>query len=250
MGLMTYQFTSKMLELSVTVNVLIPGELKEGKKYPVLYLLHGYMGNHSDWIRFTSIERYLWEYDLIVVIPDGHQSYYTDFKHGLPYFTHLAVELPEHLGRLLPLSNDRNDHSVCGLSMGGYGAMKMALTYPEYFARVGSFSGALDPDRIRTNIENRKGLFHAMFGDEPVKGTPNDLKHLIETIIEQKKDMPDFYLACGTEDFLYPTHEDFKSFLEQKHIKFTHYETKGAHTWAFWDMIIQRYLRYIHQQGR
>jgi putative tributyrin esterase len=249
MGLISYQFTSKMLELSVSVNVLVPGELKKDKQYPVLYLLHGYMGNQSDWLRYTALERYMWEYEMIVVIPDGHQSYYTDFKHGLPYFSHIALELTEHLEMLLPISKDRKDHSICGLSMGGYGAMKIALTYPEKFGHVGSFSGALNPDQVKGNIPSRQGLFYAMFGDESILGTSNDLKYLIETNLKNQKEMPDLYMACGTEDFLYQTNLDFKSFLESKDISFTYFESKGAHTWHYWDQIIQRYLRHINKKG-
>jgi putative tributyrin esterase len=245
MALMQYHFTSNILELSVSLNIIVPNVIEENKKYKVLYLLHGYMGNHTDWLRYTSIERYNWEYNMIIVMPDGHQSYYTDYKYGFPYFTHLAEELPKHLALLLPISEKREDHYICGLSMGGYGALKIALTFPEKFGSVASLSGALDPEETRKIVNNRSGMFYAMYADEPIAGTKNDLKHLIKENIKHQKPMPDIFLACGKEDFLYDSTLQFKAFLDEMGVSHTYLEDKGGHMWSFWDLFIQKYLRHI-----
>lgn len=249
MALMQYHYQSQLLELGVSVNIILPNVIEENKKYKVLYLLHGYMGNYQDWLRYTSIERYNWEYNMIFVMPDGHQSYYTDFKYGFPYFTHLAEELTAHLEMILPISKNREDHYICGLSMGGYGALKIALTYPEKFGGAASLSGALYPEETKNLVSNRSGMFYAMFGEESTENTKNDLRYLIQQNLKDKKPMPDLYLACGTDDFLYPSTLNFKAYLDQMNVPYTYQEDKGGHMWAFWDLFIQKYLKHI-KKGR
>jgi putative tributyrin esterase len=91
MAFMEIHFTSKVLDLSVSVNVLVPDDIKEGEKLKVLYLLHGYMGNHTDWVRYTSIERYLWNHRMIVIMPSAMNSYYADMAYGMP-FSHISLK--------------------------------------------------------------------------------------------------------------------------------------------------------------
>jgi S-formylglutathione hydrolase FrmB len=251
MAFMECHFTSKVLDLSVSVNLLVPDDLQEGEKLKVLYLLHGYMGNHTDWMRYTSIERYLWNHRMIVVMPSAMNSYYADMVYGMPFFTFISSELPKFIERLLPISKKREDRFICGLSMGGYGAFKVALTYPDAFAYAGSLSGALDVESVRKMMKDtpRARLYDAMFGQFPIEGSPNDLFHLVEKNTTDKQKMPHFYMACGTEDFLYQDNLRFKHHLKKHHADFTYVEGPGDHSWAFWDEYILKFLEHI-KQGR
>jgi putative tributyrin esterase len=251
MAFMECHFTSKVLDLSVSVNLLVPDDIQEGEKLKVLYLLHGYMGNHTDWMRYTSIERYLWDHRMIVVMPSAMNSYYADMVYGMPFFTFISTELPQYIERLLPISKKKEDRFICGLSMGGYGAYKVALTHPDSFSYAGSLSGALDVESIRKMMKDtpRARLYDAMFGNLPIKGSQNDLFHLVEKNIEAKEKMPHLYMACGTEDFLYADNQHFKRHLEKQHVDFTYVEGPGDHSWAFWYQYILKFLDHI-KKGR
>lgn len=248
---MEIHFTSKVLDLSVSVNALVPDDLKEGEKVKVLYLLHGYMGNHTDWMRYTSIERYNWEHRLIIVMPSAMNSYYADMAYGMPWFTFISKELPEYMEKLLPISKKREDRYICGLSMGGYGAFKVALTYPESFACAGSLSGALDVESIRNMMKNtpREKLYQAMFAEKKIDGSGNDLFHLVEKAVKGKQKVPHLYMACGTEDFLYNDNLRFRNHLETHGVDHAYVEGPGDHSWAFWDHHVDLFLKHI-QKGR
>jgi putative tributyrin esterase len=155
-------FFSEVLGLNSRMIVMLPqpGAGATGQpRHRVLYLLHGHSDDCTAWQRWTSIERYVEELNLAVIMPDAHLSFYTDMAHGGRYWTFISQELPALAQRIFPLSTDRADTFVAGLSMGGYGAFKLALAYPERFAAAASLSGALDiryivaedrPDRDET----------------------------------------------------------------------------------------------------
>lgn len=240
---------SNVLQMNAMVRVLMPDGIQPNELLKVLYLYHGYMGNHTDWTRFSSIERYTWGKRLAVVMPAVNNSYYTDMAAGFKYFTFVADELPALLQAIFPFSTKREDNFVAGLSMGGYGAMKVALTRPDKFGAAASLSGALDANYVVSiqSEEIRKNYFNAIFGDKPVDGTPNDLFYLIRKNAEKNQPLPRLYFACGTEDFLYQSNLKFKKELENAKVPFTYVEGPGAHEWWFWDLYIQKVIEWLYQ---
>ncbi|MDY0294397.1 MAG: alpha/beta hydrolase family protein [Acholeplasmataceae bacterium] len=247
MAFLTLHIRSNALDLNTTVNVIIPQDIKKDEKLKVLYLLHGYIGDHTDWVRYTSIERYSWNYRYAIIMPAVNNSYYMDTVSGLNYFTYVSKELPELMASLFPISTKREDTYVAGLSMGGYGALKIALTYPDRYAKAASLSGALDIDEIKrlANEQPRNEWFNAVFGLKPSQNTPTDLKYLIDLHLKHDVVLPDLYVACGTEDFLYQDNLKFKEFLEKRHVKHHYEESPGVHDWAFWDQYIQKVLAWL-----
>ncbi len=240
-------FNSAVLELNTQLEIIIPDDIKENEKIKVLYLLHGYFGNHTDWTRMSSIERYISKYRVAVVMPSVNNSYYTDMVYGLNYFTYMTEELPRFIENTFPVSKQREDHYVCGLSMGGYGALKMALTYPNKYKMAASLSGALNLDHIQTlsMTNGRKSQFEATFGTKPVKGTHDDLKYLLSQMPKKDKESLNIFVGCGTEDFLYHDNVDFVSFLKEQKVNCTYVESSGAHDWAFWDSYIQKVIQWM-----
>src|SRR5262247_490501 len=153
MALMHCHFFSQVLGLMSTMSVILPDPLptetratlaSQRPRYPTLYLLHGMSDDHTVWQRRTSIERYVAGRNLAVVMPAVHRSFYTDSLTGQRYWTFISEELPALARHFFPLSTRRAETYVAGLSMGGYGAFKLALTYPERYAAAASLSGALD----------------------------------------------------------------------------------------------------------
>lgn len=247
MAFMTLHLRSDALELNTTVNLLIPQDVKVGEKFKVLYLLHGYIGDHTDWTRYTSIERYAWEYRYAIVMPAVNNSYYMDTASGLKYFTYITKELPQFITTMFPVSDKKEDTFIAGLSMGGYGALKAALTYPERYQKAASLSGALNIDHIADlAIEDPKNAwFRSVFGNKPTQNTSNDLKYLIRLHKRHNVQLPNLYLVCGTEDFLYQDHVQFHQFLVDEKIDHIYLDAPGVHDWAFWDEHIQKILVWL-----
>ena len=250
MALMQCGFFSEVLGLSVSMNVILPQQTQGqigmkgfsgGKAHPTLWLLHGLSDDHTIWCRRTSIERYASEYGLAVVMPAADRSLYCDMVHGGKYFTYISQELPALARSFFPLSDKREENFVAGLSMGGYGALKLALTYPERYAAACSLSGCADITEIFRGL-GREQLTVPIFGDRNPAGTSDDLFWLLERDAEQGKALPALYSYCGTEDFLYEDNQRFAEHCRRLGVPL-HYETMpGTHEWGLWDRNIQRFL--------
>jgi S-formylglutathione hydrolase FrmB len=237
MANLTYTFRSETLDLNVSVNIILPEPLNKNEKLKTLYLLHGYIGDHTDWIRFSSPERYNWATRYAIVMPAVQNSYYTDTTYGQKYLTFIAEELPKVMENTFPLSTKREDRYIGGLSMGGYGAMKVGLLYPKRFGKAFSLSGAVDINHIRviTRDTARKVSFDSVFGKKEVEQTKHDLFYLIQKNIDKDLLQPDLFIACGTEDFLYESNQKMHHFLLDKKIPHVYLTEPGTHDWAFWD---------------
>ena len=249
-------FFSETLVLGCTMLVLLPqhplaeAQKKRRKKFRTLYLLHGRSDDHASWQRKTSIERYVEGLNLAVVMPAVHRSFYTDMVHGGKYWQFISEEVPAVVQSLFPLSAARNDNFVAGLSMGGYGAYKLALTHPERFAAAASLSGALDlgysvwADNPR-NDEGRLAEFRTIFGDlSKVPGSKNDLIAIAKKV-SRGPVKPRLYHCCGTEDFIYPDNVRFREAVSKLPLDLTYEEGPGEHNWAYWDMMIQNVLAWM-----
>ncbi|WCT54799.1 alpha/beta hydrolase family protein [Paenibacillus kyungheensis] len=257
MALIQCDFYSEVLRLSSTMNVILPQETHsqigmEGKvtggKHPTLYLLHGLSDDHSIWLRRTSIERYAAEYGIAVVMPAAHRSFYTDMKQGGDYFKFVSEELPQLAESFFPLSNRREDRFVAGLSMGGYGALKLGLRLPDRYAAAASLSGATDASALfeRGDVAYTQELERIFGTVEELRGSDNDLFYLAEQLASDKsKQAPQLYQCCGTEDFLYDHNIRFRDHVNGLGLQLTYEEEPGEHEWGYWDTKIQRVLEWL-----
>jgi len=257
MALIECRFFAETLKLSTSMTVILPqrttaqigmdGQAGNGR-HQTLYLLHGLSDDDSIWLRRTSIERYAAAYGIAVVMPQVHQSFYTDMKHGGRYWTFLSEELPALARSFFPLSDAREDNFVAGLSMGGYGAFKWALRKPEQFAAAASLSGALDIASFAgdpVHQERTGDLFHLIYGDEPIVGTDNDLLWLLQQQGSRPGPKPALYQCCGTEDFLYDANLAFRDACRQTDYELEYHEGPGSHEWGYWDTHIQKVLDWL-----
>lgn len=253
--LINCEFYSKTLRTNTNVNVIIPEQDCTKNKYydsdieyPVLYLFHGVMGNYSDWVRYTRIENYVQEYNLAVVMPSAQNSFYNNIPNGMRYWTYISEELPEVMRGLFHFSEKRENNFVAGLSMGGYGALKLALRKPESFCAVASLSGAVDVvEMIKQGgeIAGTDFLKEAFCDLTKVEGSENDLKYIIKKLKNSGNDIPKIFQCCGTEDTLYPINIEFRDYVKDLGIDITYEEGQGAHTWDFWDEYIQKVLEWL-----
>ena len=254
MALIHSNFFSYVLDLSTSMYVILPQRegfdpQKSEKRvlYPTLYLLHGLSDDCSIWIRSTSIERYVKNLGLAVVMPEVQRSFYTDMASGLPYWTFISEELPRICRSLFPLSPRRKDNFAAGLSMGGYGAFKLGLSLPERFAAVASLSGALDiSDSIRDPDPAYRAEMKRIFGQlKNISGSRNDLFTLADQLSSSGVRQPKFYQWCGTEDFLYGENLRFRDHAHLLGLDLTYEEGPGEHDWGAWDRQIQRVLEWL-----
>ena len=255
MAFLQVQFFSETLNVASTVNVILPEgsqgigvTASAGAELPkVLYLLHGYSDDHSIWMRRTSVERYAAAHNLAVIMPAVNHSFYCNEVYGERYWDYVSEELPRIMHRFFRLSDKPEDTYVAGLSMGGYGAMRLALTYPERFKAAASFSGAVNTIRELASIPAiRQDRWRSVLGDlSKAPGSAVDLMHLLEVNASAPK-KPRLYISCGTADFLYDQHQAFVPALEKHGWPVTHYEEPGiGHEWAFWDAQIKRFIEMI-----
>lgn len=219
-----------------------------GKKYQVLYLLHGGFGDCTVWTRNTGIERYAQKHKLIVVSASVTNSCYLDMAHGAKFMTYMTKELPAFINAMFPVSTRREDTFIAGISMGGYGTYRLALETPERFGCAVSLSGAID---MATMVESAvPGVPVAMnyadiFGNAPVRGSDNDVLALLKKRIAEDRPIPKLYLCCGTEDFLYESNQLVRAELEKLPVDLTYDEGPGAHNWDYWDPQIRKVLEWL-----
>jgi len=227
------RYKSAILGKETEFLVILPDN-PDGQPWKVLYLLHGLSDDSSAWVRYTGLERYVRAgTHHLIVMPDAGKSFYTDMARGEAYETFLTKELPEYIQRVFPISKKREDTFIAGLSMGGYGAFKLALKYPGQYAAAASFSGALDMVSLIGNMPEQSDGFSMIYGDlNALKGSQNDLFALLEQPFPVK---PKLLQTCGTEDFLYQYNLAFRKVIETKDFDYQYIEKPGTHNWDFWD---------------
>src|SRR5215211_1791294 len=250
------KFFSDVLGFHNTMHVLLPKRTlvemksKRASKVRTLYLLHGHADDHTAWQRWTCIERYAEGLNLAVVMPAVHLSFYNDMAHGGKYWQFISEEVPAIVRDLFSLSAARRNNFVAGLSMGGYGAFKLALTHPERYAAAASLSGALDLRAVvdPNSPRNDKAWLEEMrtvFGDlSKVPGSKHDLFMLARKAAKAPV-KPRLYQCCGTEDELYPDNVRFRDVVSKLPFDLTYEESPGEHNWAYWDKMIQNVLRWM-----
>ena len=247
---------SDSLRQAVSVNVIIPESAKTligmqtgaRETYKTLYLLHGLSDDHSIWMRRTSIERYASELGIAVVMPNGGRSWYTDMQDGSAYLTFITKELPRMCqGFFRGMSDKREDNIIGGLSMGGYGAVKAALKYPESYGACICLSGALDiASFTHKDIEEWRAIFgYDMKDASELSGSIHDVYKMARDNAEGGKSFPKLYMWCGDDDYLLSNSIRFHELLDELGFEHVYEQSEGSHAWRCWDEHIQGGLKYV-----
>lgn len=255
MALITCDFFSDVLEVGTSMTVVLPQPTEEQigvapaarrTDFPVLYLLHGLSDDHTAWTRYTSIERYAAAAGLAVIMPAVHRSFYADEAHGHRYWTFVSEELPRVVRSFFRVTADPAETYVAGLSMGGYGALKLGLTHPDRFGAVASLSGAVDIRQLATRPE-RSEVFRRVF-DNRISDS-DDIFALLEAA--DPTVVPPLYLSCGTEEErLMPPNRRLAERARERGIAVTTDFRPGVHEWGLWDAVIPEVINWLPLPGR
>ncbi len=206
------------------------------EKYPVLYLLHGMGNNHSTWCGYSNVEFFAEERNIAVVMISGeNKAYINNSASGDNFYDFIKSELPEFVEAMFPISNKPEDTYIAGLSMGGYGTLVHALSYPEKFCAFGAFSAAVELNPSVISGGEDRGI-----------DSNYDPLTLANNIAGEGKKFPKAYIACGEEDFLYKANVQFVKQLSDlgadvNWVSVPNYQ----HEWRFWNIQIEAFLDWI-----
>lgn len=232
MAFATLCYHSRSLQKASSLNIVFPDDPEVPRPWSVFYLLHGLSDDHTIWTRRTSIERYVAGLPLVVVMPDGGRGWYSNAKEGFAYEDDLIKDVVGLVDRTFPVKAERLGRAIGGLSMGGYGAVKLGLKHHETFASVNSHSGAVgifhDPERVRQLGPE----FRRIFGESPTGG-PEDPFAIVQQVDHGR--IPALRIDCGTSDFLLDGNRAFHRHLEEMKVPHEYEEFPGGHDWAYWD---------------
>ena len=239
MAVCEIRWFSEVIQKQAATIVILPDSGKG--PFATYYLLHGITNDHTIWHRRTRIEVYAAAYPMIVVMPDGFRGFYTKNENGPDYAQYIGQELPNMIERIFPASPKPADRCIGGLSMGGYGALRIALGFPGQFVSVNSHSGAL---MVASRAKPPDGFPEAknIFGSHP-QGTDHDLLALAQKAATAKS-LPKIRIDCGIDDYLFQDSQDFHAGLNKLKIRHEYEEFPGAHDWHYWETHIPEALKF------
>lgn len=218
---------------------------REGPPPPVVYLLHGLSDDYTIWQRRTSVERYAEALGLAVVMPDGGRSFYVDAIDGSGDWEKHILATVGFIERGFRVRADRAGRGIGGLSMGGYGSLKIALRHPELFCAATPHSGVLDIAEWAENPDRAK-LLRRVLGPKPPAS--EDCFRLVAALRRKGAVIPRLRIDCGTEDFLIEHNRRFHRHLTKLGVEHEYAEHPGGHDWAYWDRHVQAALAF-HQRA-
>lgn len=243
MNKITCDFPSLSLKEQAQVTVLLPKHRPSPffaetapvfDRFKTLYLLHGAFESAETWLWNSGIAGLVDALNLAVVLPNGGNSFYLDEPDGPGYYSYISQELPEYLQHILPLSSDREDTFIGGLSMGGYGAVFAALNRPERFGKAFAMSGALEIGMAAGFVKAGTGSVPYHLRDrKALKDGPFDLIHLLDAVEPEK--MPPILLTCGESDFFYRNSVAFYEKAEKRGLRTQLVSAPGGHNWEYWN---------------
>jgi S-formylglutathione hydrolase FrmB len=244
--LSTGKFHSASLGEDRAYTVLLPVGYDPGgpRRYPVLYLLHGKSGDHTDWSKRTALREAVGNAPLIVVMPDGDDGWYVDWADGVHRYDGQVVrDLVPHVDGAYRTLAVREGRAIAGLSMGGYGALKIALAHPDLFVSAASLSGAVRFPREGWDDGPK------VFGTGPRSERLRADNDVLELALALRRTRPGWsgpalFLDCGTEDFLYDANARLRAFLREVDVPYEYHEEPGGHSWEYWGARLLDVLRF------
>ena len=257
MAHITLNFQSNALFRNTTVDIVIPAETMAGfpprtTEYKTVYLLHGFSGDSKHWLLNAPIVELSQLTQTVFVMPSGDNTFYVDGEAGFTkYSKFIGEELVDFTRRVLPLSKKREDTTIAGLSMGGYGAIHNGLKYHETFGHIIALSASLCTDlavasQTATELDmlaHDSVYYERIFGDlSKLENSDKNPLRQVQKILAEATDVIDLYLACGWNDKLVTLSRDFVRKLRELNFLHTYEEDAGSHEWASWNKQIRRGL--------
>ncbi|HRE81060.1 MAG TPA: alpha/beta hydrolase family protein [Opitutaceae bacterium] len=248
----TLHWRSDVIGKQTSAEILLPD--RGEPPFPVFYLLHGLSDDATMWLRRSRIEVYLAGLPLIVVMPDGYRGFYTNHDNGPAFARHMGDELPAVIERHFQARSGRAARAIGGLSMGGYGALRVGLAYADRFCSINSHSGAVgwggkfgvegyqDAARARGWDDEFVREMIRIFGESP-RGSDHDLVSWAQKA-QAAGNLPRILMDCGVDDYLLGDNRHLHRELTAANIAHTYLEHAGAHTWDYWDLHVKDALEF------
>jgi putative tributyrin esterase len=239
---------SAALGRTMKYRVMLPdGYERSEERYRALYLLHGLSGDYMDWSTRTELGRIARALPIVIVMPDGENAWYTNAAGKGPRFEdYIADDLVNDVETKYRVIRSRYGRAIAGLSMGGYGALKIALKHPATFAAAGGFSSALratDP-RFDDEMSAYTEQLYRIFGPPGSETrTANDIQAIAAKAPPETA--PSLYLDCGTSDGFLDESRQLVAILQKRGFAYEYHEMPGAHTWDYWNRRIEAFLPWL-----
>jgi S-formylglutathione hydrolase FrmB len=240
----TVETYSTSMKKTIKAVVIRPDDYATAGAFPVVYLLHGYSGNYRDWItKAKGFEKAVDLYQVMIVCPDGNNSWYWDspVDSDYKYETYVSKELVNWIDGKYKTIKNRNNRGITGLSMGGHGALYLALKHQDVFGTAGSMSGGVDIRPFPNNWDMALRL--GSYSEHPEnweKYTVINMLHLL------RPNSLALIIDCGTEDFFYKVNENLHEQLLYRNIPHDFITRPGAHNWNYWTNSIQYQLLFMN----
>ncbi len=243
----TISIPSAAMRRSYKCVVITPASYKEGtRRYPVVYLLHGHSGNYANWVRKVPAVKELADtYQCMIVCPDGAiSSWYVDspVDSTIRFETYVGKEIPAYIDQHYQTLPEPHYRAITGLSMGGHGALYLAIRHPEVFGAAGSISGGVDFRPFPKNWDIAKRL-----GAPGVNGANWTDYTVIGQLDRLKPGTLPMIIDCGVKDFYIDVNRDLHKKLLEKGIDHDYTERAGQHDWDYWANSIQYQLLFFHR---
>jgi len=241
----TVETYSDVMKKKIKAVVVKPAGYNDAKELPVLYLLHGYGGNYADWIKkaggFTKAADL---YNIIVVCPDGAVgSWYWDspLDPQFQYETYVAKELVSWVDSKYKTIKDRRGRAITGLSMGGHGALYLALKHQDIFGAAGSMSGGVDIRPFPNNWDMQKRL--GKYAEQPERWEKNTVINLLHLLTPNSLAL---IIDCGTEDFFFKVNANLHEQLLYRNIPHEYVARPGGHSWPYWGNAVHYQMMFMN----
>jgi putative tributyrin esterase len=243
-------FHSSSLQRDMHYRMLLPSSYESGGRFPSLYLLHGVYGDYKNWDTRTKLDNYARDLNLAIVMPDAGNSWYTNSATVLrdKFEDYIVKDLISDVDEKYRTIHDGHARAIAGLSMGGYGAVKLGTKYPELFTFAGSLSGAFNgpTDLAKMRPGFRQNLMEVFGPEASHTRSENNISLLLKS--PHQVPYPYFYVACGTSDFTLDANRGLIQELSAAKIPYEYHETPGAHTWDYWDRELRPLLKAVEVQ--
>ena len=235
---------SNILEMETGISVITPNDYGQAETYRVCYVLHGLCGGNADYSNYTMLPFYAYDKDVIFICPEVQRGFYENTAYGMRYFDYVATELPHLVKLVFNVSAKWEDTAIMGGSMGGYGALKCALTYPDHYGFCAAFSPAGTAmgaylDTCRKSGQCNFPVFYNVFGKALHFDNSEDLT-VMAARVAQSAVKPRVYMTTGNEDFLRDENLRFADDMKTLDIPFEFEELRGKHDLARFDQGIKR----------
>jgi len=230
-------FRSKSLNRDMPYRVILPARLAPGQKLQAVYLLHGGGGGFRDWSNYSDVARFA-ESGLVLVMPEGASSYYANAVDPPQdrYEDYSLDDLIADVESRFPVAGGRANRAIVGVSMGGFGAVNLALRHPDLFAFVGGLSPAIDVPRRAFTIRRlgQSRHYRSIFGDSGSR-TRRDNDPFVRIRTADPETAPYFFLTCGEQEGLLPANREFAALLAEHHFQYEFHTVRGGHDWNQWN---------------